>query len=1011
MIRWLRLHWTLWALALCGACSGEEKGSLAQIAVVVDADATLRAVLDTVVFESDKGARTFVIDGPNTDENSVRFPFSRIVYANPQELRGKLRVRGFAGAKEIVRFTGELELDDGKVPVWGVYLAAACTNVFKTCDEANRGTCAPCTGQCVSASVSAADLPRQSDSKDALKLWQAPSCNEGTDVDAGGNGSTPGEGGTEPDGSTFPGDGSVPTDGMAPSSELLIAGPGVIAAPGCMPFTVTRAKAGGKAKLSLSALPVQAAFFGDAACSMPVPAQFGADQRELEVFVKPSLPDDELVTTVMLNAASEGKEATKALEIRMRARQIVRGDDLLCALLENGRIHCAGYDSHGRLGHPTVTLGVQQLPLEGTAIQGAFPKDSRLDSRYTFVCGIALDSPSDTEGKVRCWGDNGYGQVTSGAWTSGEALTPEGLPGDFKSVATGVWHACALNSASELWCWGRNTNKQIADDNVDPKPPTRIDALNPLLDEGETITQVAPGYHVTCASTSLHNVYCWGAGYDSGPARINFKAGIAIKNIGAYGFGACIVTTEDKVYCVEDPSTVTQVTFPLDTPIEAFRSSFRSTCAGNESDLYCWGNNAQGWLATGSQSTSISVPERVQLPPGKLESFALGGYEATLLSAVVDGLVYSWGYALGDTGGSLGIDLNLEDYPLPVIHPRLQDATSVHTMGINACMLNASGGVSCWGEGAMLGSGAGELLEGGFSAVPVPVTGLGSGVTQLEMNKGAVIASTANSVWAWGNGIGGSLGDETTQAHAEPFELSFGETGDVLAIGATDYRACALIDTHQTSTPRHVYCWGNFPRTPPADPLVDPPARPFLAFSGDETLTDMDVNAWDRACVLIGTEVRCWAGKPAVPSTLLTDVKAFDMGGILSCAQKTDDSLVCSSSSAPFTQAFASVSSFKVGENHACAILKGGPNAGQLWCLGTNYHGQLGTGEVADASFPAARVENLVGTIQSYSLGDDTSCAHDDEGVKCWGSNQNNAISFSETLVDRPTLIAPWQKP
>ncbi|MFK7985814.1 MAG: RCC1 domain-containing protein [Sandaracinaceae bacterium] len=69
-----------------------------------------------------------------------------------------------------------------------------------------------------------------------------------------------------------------------------------------------------------------------------------------------------------------------------------------------------------------------------------------------------------TAGEVRCWGNNERGQLGDGGDQTNPTVpvTPEGLPRTVQ-VTAGWRHACALDDAGVVRCWGRNQEGQLGD--------------------------------------------------------------------------------------------------------------------------------------------------------------------------------------------------------------------------------------------------------------------------------------------------------------------------------------------------------------------------------------------------------------------------------------------------------------------------------------------------------------------------------------------------------------------
>jgi alpha-tubulin suppressor-like RCC1 family protein len=119
-----------------------------------------------------------------------------------------------------------------------------------------------------------------------------------------------------------------------------------------------------------------------------------------------------------------------------------------------------------------------------------------------------------SDGTVRCWGDNTYGQLGSGGSLPASAVPQQiaGLP-SAGSVATaisaGEYHTCALQNDGAVLCWGNNGAAQAGDGTMmNPKPIPTPSAGLPEV--GTSTAAVASGSAHTCALLSVGSVRCWG---------------------------------------------------------------------------------------------------------------------------------------------------------------------------------------------------------------------------------------------------------------------------------------------------------------------------------------------------------------------------------------------------------------------------------------------------------------------------------------------------------------------
>jgi hypothetical protein len=133
-----------------------------------------------------------------------------------------------------------------------------------------------------------------------------------------------------------------------------------------------------------------------------------------------------------------------------------------CALLESGRIMCWGENDFGELGDGTTED--REQPTQVIGLDEVATIDVVLGNSHT--CALVDD------GRVFCWGFNQKGQLGIGylpehspSGSKWYIITQPteviGLPEPAVAVAAGGSHTCAVLGSGSVYCWGNNMDGQL----------------------------------------------------------------------------------------------------------------------------------------------------------------------------------------------------------------------------------------------------------------------------------------------------------------------------------------------------------------------------------------------------------------------------------------------------------------------------------------------------------------------------------------------------------------------
>jgi alpha-tubulin suppressor-like RCC1 family protein len=128
---------------------------------------------------------------------------------------------------------------------------------------------------------------------------------------------------------------------------------------------------------------------------------------------------------------------------------ITAGSYHSCAVTGEGGAKCWGWNNLGQIGDgtPGSTGNSKYLPV---FVQ-------RLKSAVSTVAGGNGHSCAIANGRVKCWGNNAWGQLGDGSGTSQwgpvtVVARRKDLP--IGAVVTGYAHSCKITSAEAVRCWG-----------------------------------------------------------------------------------------------------------------------------------------------------------------------------------------------------------------------------------------------------------------------------------------------------------------------------------------------------------------------------------------------------------------------------------------------------------------------------------------------------------------------------------------------------------------------------
>lgn len=440
----------------------------------------------------------------------------------------------------------------------------------------------------------------------------------------------------------------------------------------------------------------------------------------------------------------------------------------------------------------------------------------------------------------------------------------------------------------------------------------------------------------------------------------------------------------------------------------------KHTCAISNSNVYCWGANDYGQFGNGTTMLSANNPVQTVGVGGTgylsgIVGIAAGYRHTCAVSGA--GAVYCWGW--NATYNQLGDNTSTNRLtPVQVVGVGGTGfLTGIKQIAIGSsayghtCALSTANEVYCWGY-----NGYGQLGDNTTTqrAAPVKVTGVGgtgflSNITNIAAGGtyGHTCAvNSTGSVYCWGYGANGQLGDNTSTTRNAPVQVTgVGGTGFLanaatVAVGGTSGstgHTCALTTTGT------VYCWGYNNTGQLGDNTITGRPAPVqvLGVGAVGFLSNITAIAAGGGTSNNGTtcavnssgSMFCWG-----------DNTNGKLGDNTATQRNTPVQVVGSLGLGFLSNIYTlSVSSSYSSYGHVCAV----STTGSVNCFGNNSFGQLGNGtsNVATQSSPVQTWQPGSVAFTQISASNGHSCGISGGAVYCWGANGNGELGDGTTTA------------
>ena len=392
-----------------------------------------------------------------------------------------------------------------------------------------------------------------------------------------------------------------------------------------------------------------------------------------------------------------------------------------------------------------------------------------INTAWTMLAAFSAIPAVAANYSVMSWGFNNDGELGNGTV---QTASPNGtdIPGPVRgllgvvAIAAGGTFGMALKSDGTVWAWGFNNTGQLGNGTVTSSDvPVQVSGLTGIV-------AIAAGTDHGLALKSDGTIWAWGDNADG--------------ELGNYPF------------TLENTDTPVQVGGVSGVASIAAGDSF-SMALKTDGTVWTWGINSYGNLGNGTFEGTSYMPGQVT---GLTGVAAIASGVLHQLALKKDGTVWAWGE---NEYGQLGNGTFTTASPLGISTPvqvnGLVGVTAISGGDSYSLALKSDGTVWAWGFNydGQLGNGTSTLsisTPGCCSDIPVQVNGLiGVDAIAAGFNQGLAVKSDG-TVWAWGSGDFGQLGNGTFQSSPTAVQVS-GLSGAGAVAGGTNFSLALVAAT------------------------------------------------------------------------------------------------------------------------------------------------------------------------------------------------------------------------
>lgn len=439
----------------------------------------------------------------------------------------------------------------------------------------------------------------------------------------------------------------------------------------------------------------------------------------------------------------------------------------------NNSLWSAGTNTSGQLG-------------QGDTTDNYYIRQVGTLTNWSQISGAnAASYARKTDGTIWAWGSNTWGNLGQSNTTPYSSPVQIGTLTNWSYIKVGNQSVTvsAVKTDGTLWSWGRGSDGQTGlGDTIDRSSPTQVG----------TLTNWAYSYNASQLSMFVKtDNTLWACGQGTGGSAVGDAGGVSRSSpvqigtgysglmAGTYVNNGCYLAqkTDNTIvgwgYGYTGPSDVSNTApayiylIGTSSPVQIGALSNWSSNANQfnrvktDGTLWGWGSNSNGQIGTGDTADRLS-PTQV----GTLNTWSvvqtLSGVTAGIRT---NGTLWTWG---SGGSGALGSG-STASRSSPVQVGTLTNWSKIAVQGARTLAIKTDGTLWAWGANTN-----GVLGDGTTTNRSSPVQ-IGTLTNWVDIATGATSNSYAvrndGTLWAWGLGTSGQLGDGTTISKSSPVQV------------------------------------------------------------------------------------------------------------------------------------------------------------------------------------------------------------------------------------------------